>query len=58
MKIPAWLSIPENETLERMTLAVCVFQLACALWAIVWQANLIAYQRELIRDLFLAVYSK
>lgn len=50
--------IPENETLSNLALALAMFLLTCALLIIIWQAELVAYQRALIWDLFRAVYSK
>lgn len=49
MKIPTWLTVPANRTMTELALALAVLQLAGALWAILWQAEVIAYQRELLR---------
>ena len=45
------LSEPAAESHLEMALAVAAVALALMLWAIIWQANIIAYQRELIRVL-------
>jgi len=51
MRMPGWLTRPVNENPRNFVLAVVVAELAALLWMCVWQAELIAYQRDLIRDL-------
>ena len=51
MKIPVWLKIPANRTVTEVALAVALLQVAGLLWAVVWLAELVAYQREMIRYL-------
>jgi hypothetical protein len=39
-----------------MALTLAAVVMALMLWAIIWQANIIAYQRELIRVLSIAQF--
>jgi len=43
------LNQPASESHLGMALAVAAVAMALMLWAIIWQASVIAYQRELIR---------
>ena len=43
------LSVPATESHLGLGLAVAAVALALMLWAIVWQSNVIAYQRDLIQ---------
>ena len=43
------LSTPAGESHLEMALAVAAVALALMLWAIVWQSNVILYQRDIIR---------
>ena len=46
------LSEPATESHMGIALAVAAVTLALLLWAIIWQADVIIYQRNLIRDLW------
>ncbi len=46
------LSEPATESHMGIALAVAAVTLALLLWAIIWQADIIIYQRNLIRDLW------
>ena len=48
MKIPVYLKVPAHRGTAEVALALALLQLAGALWAMVWQAGVIAYQREII----------
>jgi hypothetical protein len=43
------LNEPVSDSHLRMALALALLALSLMLWAIVWQANIIVYQRDLIR---------
>ncbi len=43
------LNEPASDSHLGMALAVAAVALSLMLWAIIWQANIIAYQRDLIR---------
>ena len=43
------LSVPASESHLGMALAVSAVTMGLMLWAIVWQSNIIIYQRDLIR---------
>ena len=43
------LSVPATESQLGLGLAVAAVAMALMLWAIVWQSNVIAYQRALIQ---------
>jgi hypothetical protein len=45
------LNEPASDSHLGMALIVSAIALALMLWAIIWQANIIAYQRDLIRVL-------
>jgi len=51
LRVAHWLTRPVNENPRNFVLAIAVVELAALLWMCVWQAELIAYQRDLIRDL-------
>lgn len=42
---------PASDSHLGMALAVAAVAMALMLWAIIWQAHIIAYQRDLIRAL-------
>ena len=46
------LSEPATDSHLSMALGMAAVTLALMLWAIIWQANIIDYQRDLIRALF------
>jgi uncharacterized membrane protein (DUF4010 family) len=46
------LNEPVSDSNLRMALALAVVALSLMLWAIIWQANIIVYQRDLIRVLW------
>ena len=48
------LSAPAGESHLEMALAVAAVALALMLWAILWQSNIIVYQRDVIRWLWTA----
>jgi len=58
MRLPRWLTVPMNESITRLALAVAVLQMTGMLLILIWQAELIVYQRALIWDLFNALYHK
>jgi hypothetical protein len=43
------LNEPVSDSHLRMVLALAAVALGLMLWAIIWQANIIVYQRDLIR---------
>jgi len=43
------LSVPVGESHLEMALAVAAVTLALMLWAIIWQSDVIIYQRDIIR---------
>jgi hypothetical protein len=45
---------PASDSHLGMALIVSAIAMALMLWAILWQANIIAYQRDLIRALSIA----
>ncbi len=45
------LNEPASDSHLGMALVVAAVVMALMLWAIIWQANIIAYQRDLIREL-------
>jgi hypothetical protein len=45
------LNEPASDSHLGMALIVSAIAMALMLWAIIWQANIIAYQRDLIRVL-------
>ncbi len=49
------LTIPAHRSLHDAVISLALFWLAGALWAIIWQAEVITYQRWLIRDLLRAL---
>ncbi|MFI5098533.1 MAG: hypothetical protein ACHQT6_11230 [Candidatus Acidiferrales bacterium] len=46
------LNEPASDSHLGMALAVAAVTMGLMLWAIIWQANIIAYQRDLIRVLW------
>lgn len=46
------LTIPAHRSTHEALIALMLFWLACSLLAIIWQAEVIQYQRDLIRDLW------
>ena len=48
------LNEPASESHLGMALAVAAVTMGLMLWAIIWQANIIAYQRDLIRGMWAA----
>jgi hypothetical protein len=50
--LPALISrlrVPASESQMAVALASCAVVMSLMLWAILWQADVIAYQREVIR---------
>jgi hypothetical protein len=45
---------PVSESQLGVALAISAVAMAMMLWAILWQSNIIAYQRGVIRSLFAA----
>jgi hypothetical protein len=43
------LSVPAGESQLAMALAVAAVTMGLMLWAIIWQSNIILYQRDIIR---------
>ncbi|MCL6566604.1 MAG: hypothetical protein K6U09_09300 [Acidobacteriia bacterium] len=52
MKTPRIFTVPASESHLALALALCVFLLSVLLWGIIWQADVIGYQREVIRWLW------
>jgi hypothetical protein len=52
MKLPRILTVPASESQLALALAVCVVLLAALVWGVMWQADIIGYQREVIRWLW------
>jgi hypothetical protein len=50
------LSVPASESHLALALALAALTLSLMLWAILWQSDLILYQRDLIRWLWSAKY--
>lgn len=48
------LNEPASDSHLGLALGLAAFVMALMLWAIIWQANIIAYQRDLIRALSIA----
>jgi hypothetical protein len=48
------LNEPASDSHLGMALIVCGVAMALMLWAIIWQADIIGYQRDLIRALSIA----
>jgi hypothetical protein len=46
------LNEPVSDSHLRVTLALAVVALGLMLWAIIWEAHIIVYQRDLIRVLW------
>jgi hypothetical protein len=46
------LSVPAGESQLAMALAVAAVTMGLMLWAIIWQSNIILYQRDIIRWLW------
>lgn len=46
------LNEPVSDSSFRIALALAVVALSLMLWAIIWQANIIVYQRDLIRAMW------
>jgi hypothetical protein len=46
------LSVPASESHLGLALAVAAVAMGLMLWAIIWQSDLIVYQRDLIRWLW------
>ena len=49
MSLFRWLSIPASESQMAVALGLCAVAMGLMLWAILWQSDVIAYQREVIR---------
>ena len=49
------LNEPATDSHMGIALAVAAVTLAMMLWAIIWQTDVIVYQRNLIRDLWTAL---
>ncbi len=43
------LSIPASESQMAVALGLCAVAMSLMLWMILWQSDIIAYQRDLIR---------
>ena len=49
MRFPRWLTVPATESQMAVALGVCVLAMSMMLWMILWQSDVIAYQRDVIR---------
>ncbi len=52
MKLPRMLTVPASESQLAVALGICVVLLAVLVWGVVWQADIIGYQRDVIRWLW------
>jgi len=52
------LNEPATESHMGIALAVAAVTMALMLWAVIWQADVIVYQRDLIRDLWGAAFGR
>ena len=43
------LAVPASESQMAMALGICAVAMGLMLWAILWQSDIIAYQRDVIR---------
>jgi hypothetical protein len=43
------LAVPANESQMALALGLCAVAMGLMLWAILWQSDVITYQREIIR---------
>lgn len=57
MKLLSRLKIPATESQLALTLAVSLVMMAAMLLGILWQANVINFQKELIRALWNSKYA-
>ena len=46
------LSVPASESQMSVALGLCAVTMGLMLWALLWQADIIAHQREMIRWLW------
>lgn len=49
MRLFRRLVVPATESQMAVALGLCAITMALMLWAILWQSDVIAYQREIIR---------
>ncbi len=54
VRLPEWLSNPARESHLSWALGFSLVMMSLMLWMILWQADLISYQREVIRLLWSA----
>lgn len=52
LKVIRRLNVPATESQIAVALGLAAFMMSLMLWAIIWQSNIIVYQRELIRSLW------
>lgn len=52
MRLLRRLALPATESQMSLALVICMFVAAGLLWAVLWEANVIAQQRDLIRQLW------
>jgi len=52
------LSEPASESHLGIALAVAAVTLAIMLWAVIWQSDVIIYQRDLIREMWGASFGR
>lgn len=52
------LNEPASESHLGIALAVAAVTLAIMLWAVIWQADVIIYQRDLIREMWGASFGR
>jgi len=52
MKMPRWLTVPAGESQLSLALCVSLLMMGLMLWALLWQADVIDYQRNIIRWLW------
>ena len=52
MRLLRRLAVPANESQMAVALAISVVGMSLMLWAIIWQSDVIAYQRDIIHWLW------
>jgi hypothetical protein len=52
MRLPGWLTATSKESHLAAALGISVVMMSLMLWAILWQADVISYQQDVIRWLW------
>ena len=56
MRLLRRLAVPATESQMAVALAISVVTMSLMLWAILWQSDVIAYQRDIIRWMWSSKY--